>query len=116
MRKHFGRPKIFLNTELLVDIGGEDMVSCVPHQDQMRHSDSLPSTDLLQRLWGSGLVGFDEEEDDGGVIIDDDGVVIDDGGVSVGEFPSEQREALGLSTEFIRAPPLRPCLFASKLI
>ena len=97
----------------------------------MRHSDSLPSTDLLQRLWGSGLVGFvEEEEDDGGVviddggviidddgvIIDDDGVVIDDGGVSVGEFPSEQREALGLSTEFIRAPPLRPCLFASKLI
>ena len=90
----------------------------------MRHSDSLPSTDLLQRLWGSGLVGFvEEEEDDGGVIIDDNGVVIDDGGViiddggvSVGEFPSEQREALGLSTEFIRAPPLRPCLFASKLI
>ena len=76
----------------------------------MRHSDSLPSTDLLQRLWGSGLVGFVEEEEDDG------GVIIDDGGVSVGEFPSEQREALGLSTEFIRAPPLRPCLFASKLI
>ena len=72
----------------------------------MRHSDSLPSTDLLQRLWGGGLArgggGFDEE----------------DGGVSVGEFPSEQSEALGLSTEFIRVPPPlpRPCLFASKLI
>ena len=72
----------------------------------MRHSDSLPSTDLLQRLWGGACLarggGFDDEED---------------GGVSVGEFPSEQSEALGLSTEFIRVPPLpRPCLFASKLI
>ena len=68
----------------------------------MRHSDSLPSTDLLQRLCGGGLAGgggFAEEE----------------GGVSVGEFPSEQSDALGLSTEFIRLL-LRPCLFASKLI
>ena len=71
----------------------------------MRHSDSLPSTDLLQRLWGSGLAG-------GGLDADEE-----EGGVSVGEFPSEQSEALGLSTEFIRVPPLpRPCLFASKLI
>ena len=69
----------------------------------MRHSDSLPSTDLLQRLWGGGLAG-------GGLDADEE-----EGGVSVGEFPSEQREALGLSTEFIRVP-LRPCLFASKLI
>ena len=71
----------------------------------MRHSDSLPSTDLLQRLWGGGLArggGFDAEEEDGGV--------------SVGELPSEQSEALGLSTEFIRVLLPRPCLFASKLI
>ena len=34
----------------------------------MRHSDSLPSTDLLQRLWGGGLAGggLDADEDTNG--------------------------------------------------
>ena len=73
--------------------------------DQMRHSDSLPSTDLLQRLLGIGLAF-------GGLVAEYEE---EEGGVSVGEFPSEQSEALGLSTEFIRGPFL-PCLFASKLI
>ena len=133
------RPKIFLNTELLVDIWGEDMVRPLSREaairwsdhtmsicwhltrsdqtrsnlmrsdstrsDQMRHSDSLPSADLLQRLWGIGLAF-------GGLVAEYDE---EEGGVSVGEFPSEQSEALGLSTEFIRGP-FRPCLFASKLI
>ena len=40
----------------------------------------------------------------------------EEGGVKVGELPSEHREALGLSTEFIRPPVFRPCRFASKLI
>jgi len=40
----------------------------------------------------------------------------EEGGVKVGELPSEHREALGLSTEFIRPPVFRPWRFASKLI